>query len=516
MFGRRGGSDDTVDANSDGEEIRAVQVDDRMIDDDNDDGEDDLKPLLVDDTANNSNNNTTGINNTLSTIGTILSSTNKINSIAAAAANNNKDNSGMRLRIKSSFADIEIEIPNGGCPLTTTVAQLKELVRTVLLEKERTNGNGNGNRHHNNEDRYLRIICKGRLLSPDESFLSEFKVCDEDVIHAVLAAAVVTTSSSTRRQKQQRQTTNSGTSTSTTPHHQQQQRRRHNTNTRQRQHRGLGTVVGPGGRVTRVRTSNNSNGNNDDDSNSDDEHDDIEQGGGGGGEGNSSRRRRRRERRGFDQLRSGGLSRQEITAIRIYFNRQVDRFIIEQQEQQQQQQQPNTGGGSGDGDGDGEDVITAATATTTSNRFLHLDEPDLSRRRLLIEESWMTTQGPASEFRLNLNRNTLLRVAALSGEGGGGGLLRNITTTTGSNSGRQQGNMGNDRDFIWGFCLGFFVGIIGLVWVWVPTVPHKQKIGILTGISFQFFLNKDNMDAESEYTNINGGGVFENTYNDGD
>ena len=49
-----------------------------------------------------------------------------------------------------------------------------------------------------------------------------------------------------------------------------------------------------------------------------------------------------------------------------------------------------------------------------------------------------------------------------------------------------------------------------------PTVPHKQKIGILTGISFQFFLNKDNMDAESEYTNINGGGVFENSYNDGD
>ena len=77
----------------------------------------------------------------------------------------------------------------------------------------------------------------------------------------------------------------------------------------------------------------------------------------------------------------------------------------------------------------------------------------------------MTTQGPASEFRLNLNRNTLLRVAALSGEGGGGGLLRNTTTTTttGSNSGRQQGNMGNDRDFIWGFCLGFFVGIIGTI-----------------------------------------------------
>ena len=24
-----------------------------------------------------------------------------------------------------------------------------------------------------------------------------------------------------------------------------------------------------------------------------------------------------------------------------------------------------------------------------------------------------------------------------------------------------------------------------LVWVWMPSVPHKQKLGILTGISFQ-------------------------------
>jgi hypothetical protein len=34
-------------------------------------------------------------------------------------------------------------------------------------------------------------------------------------------------------------------------------------------------------------------------------------------------------------------------------------------------------------------------------------------------------------------------------------------------------------------CSAFFVGFIMLVWVWMPTVPHKQKLGILTGISFQ-------------------------------
>jgi hypothetical protein len=28
-----------------------------------------------------------------------------------------------------------------------------------------------------------------------------------------------------------------------------------------------------------------------------------------------------------------------------------------------------------------------------------------------------------------------------------------------------------------------------LVWVWMPTVPHKQKLGILTGISLQLALS---------------------------
>ncbi len=48
---------------------------------------------------------------------------------------------------------------------------------------------------------------------------------------------------------------------------------------------------------------------------------------------------------------------------------------------------------------------------------------------------------------------------------------------------------GTDKDFVWGFILGFFVGFIMLFWVWMPTVPHKQKIGIISGISFQLALN---------------------------
>eukprot|EP00978_Attheya_sp_CCMP212_P024277 scaffold76031_cov56-Attheya_sp.AAC.2 len=104
----------------------------------------------------------------------------------------------------------------------------------------------------------------------------------------------------------------------------------------------------------------------------------------------------------------------------------------------------------------------------------------------------MTAQGPNSEFRLNLNASNPLLLHAhhrsllFSSSGG---------TTTGTNNGATTGAhasttpiMGTDRDFMWGFILGFFVGFVMLFWVWIPTVPHKQKMGILTGICFQLAL----------------------------
>ena len=131
-------------------------------------------------------------------------------------------------------------------------------------------------------------------------------------------------------------------------------------------------------------------------------------------------------------MRTSGLSRHEIIAVRSYFSRHVDRYLI-------------------------------------ANPTLHADEEDALRRRLMQEDAWMQAQGPASEFRLNLNQNTTL--------------LRwpdpQMFRTT----------VGTDRDFLWGFLLGFFVGFLMLVWVWMPTVPHKQKLGILTGISLQLAMS---------------------------
>lgn len=107
------------------------------------------------------------------------------------------------------------------------------------------------------------------------------------------------------------------------------------------------------------------------------------------------------------------------------------------------------------------------------------DETDLLRRRLLQEDAWMQTQSPTSEFRLNLNQNNpLMRF----------------------NADLFPSRVGSDRDFLWGFLLGFFVGLFMLVYVWIPTVSHKQKLGILTGISLHLALsllkNQEDLDVE--------------------
>ena len=330
--------------------------------------------------------------------------------------NNNDKNPVTTLRIKSSYGDTEVDIQ--GCPKTTIVSKLKSLVKQALSQKDQETNNQKSNNGF--QDRQLRLICKGKLLSPDDSKLDEFKVTNGDVIHAVLGkpgsgqSATATTAIPRRGQRQREHTNN-------IQHvlFQHQRRRRQRNSNR-------GMIVGPGGRVTRAPEAGD-----------DSDHDDEEMGG---------------ERLGFDRLRSAGLSRQEVTAVRIYFNRHVDRFV----QQQQQQQQSDSSSG------------------------LHLDEPDLSRRRLLVEDEWMQTQGPTSEFRLNLNQNTLMRYAS-------------------QDVGRIR-RPGNDREFMWGFCLGFFVGVLGLVWVWMPSISHKQKLGILTGICFQLMLeggSEQNFDQET-------------------
>lgn len=153
------------------------------------------------------------------------------------------------------------------------------------------------------------------------------------------------------------------------------------------------------------------------------------------------------------------MSRNEIAALRTYFSRHVDRFI-------EQQNQLNN---------------------TTQNN----DDPRLYR--LQMEEQWMNRQGPYSEFRLNTNTtNTsspIVRSRAFIN-----GL--EIDTTTGeiNSDFRSQpgssmiGALGTNRDLMWGFVLGYSFGFLTLFISWLPTVPHKQRVGILSGFCFHMIL----------------------------
>ena len=270
------------------------------------------------------------------------------------------------------------------------------------------------------------------------------------------------------------------------------------------------------------------------------------------------------------------MTRDEVTAIRLYFARSVDRYIERRRVMIRASQRlrnatsettpspPSSPTRSGSTNslldtatesdesndnaegGENNDTTTTAAAdnSNTNNENAASTDGDqntattpgegeeILNDRLRMEDEWMSTQGPYSEFRMNLNTSNPLLLAAISG-GGATGVLPGSTmptttpgglffrnrpspalgedddeemlgafTSTGTfirNGGGANGSFhpflgplpsaGTDKDFIWGFILGFFVGFIMLFWVWMPTVPHKQKVGIICGISLQLGLN---------------------------
>jgi hypothetical protein len=69
----------------------------------------------------------------------------------------------------------------------------------------------------------------------------------------------------------------------------------------------------------------------------------------------------------------------------------------------------------------------------------------------------METQGPNSEFRLNLNANNPLIQRRLY-------MNSSSARATGMDP-MYTGPLGTDRDFIWGFVLGYFIGFMMMFWV---------------------------------------------------
>lgn len=178
------------------------------------------------------------------------------------------------------------------------------------------------------------------------------------------------------------------------------------------------------------------------------------------------------ERRGLDRLRSQGLSRDEIAAIRLYFRPSIESFFSARRN------------GNTMNDAEGLEQLAVSENSTAATDVANSEFSRLARNdRLRIEEEWMETQGPTSEFRLNLNMNNAILYRRNIFENDS----RRWSTIAASRINSPTA-IGSDKDFLWGFFLGFFVGFVMLFWVWMPTVPHKQKLGILTGISFQMAL----------------------------
>lgn len=150
-------------------------------------------------------------------------------------------------------------------------------------------------------------------------------------------------------------------------------------------------------------------------------------------------------RRGFDTLRSR-MSRSEVNAVRVYFASAVREY-------------------------------SDAQPADPSE-----DEED---RRFRMESEWMSRQGPLSEYGANVG----LRGPSLTS-----GFLRTRRAEDDPWDNDRTGGVGSvavgtQRDLVWGFILGFFVGFFLLFWIWMPSVTHKQKLGILWGIAAQMVIN---------------------------
>jgi len=146
--------------------------------------------------------------------------------------------------------------------------------------------------------------------------------------------------------------------------------------------------------------------------------------------------------RGFDRLRAVGMTTDEIRAIRTTFSTQVDDYIssIESKE----------------------------------------GESDLDRR-LRAEEEWMDSQADTSEFSLNTRPSGSLLPYRFT--------VRSMRSTSQFEVVPSGDNVGTARDFAWGFFMGFFLGFIMLFWLWERSVPERQKMGVIVGVTCQLSLN---------------------------
>ncbi|KAJ0399150.1 hypothetical protein ATCC90586_002654 [Pythium insidiosum] len=140
-------------------------------------------------------------------------------------------------------------------------------------------------------------------------------------------------------------------------------------------------------------------------------------------------------RRGFDRLRDR-LSREEVQALRLYFYPQLSLYISQAER---------------------------VPGESSEDRIYRL------------EEEWMASQGPHSEFALNVVPTARIAMDQMD---------VNVDSSI-----LAADNEGTGTEFLWGFLMGLLLGVFMLLMLLDRSVPRKQKIGLLLGVSMNFFLS---------------------------
>ena len=228
-----------------------------------------------------------------------------LDSPSTSTNNSNSTNSdSFTLRIKLNNGSTTIDYTLDNISQLVTVSKLKEAILTKHFTSTSSSTSTSSTTNTNN--RYLRLIIRGRMMAPDTSTLDKFNIVTNDVIHAVLAKDGTKGGQQARMLRRM----NGITSPSSSVASNSSNNVAPNTNTTLNARQSLWRRIGiDSNGVVLSRSSDNNNELDDDSDEFESEDSDFEDANGEIDlEAQPQRRgRRRRERRGFDRLRAVSL-----------------------------------------------------------------------------------------------------------------------------------------------------------------------------------------------------------------
>lgn len=111
-----------------------------------------------------------------------------IGGVNGRSSNISGDEDTFALRIKLNDGKSTIDYTLDNVMLDVTIGELKEQILSKHFnDHDDSNNNSVNASSKTNNNRYLRLIIRGRMMAPDTSPLDTFSIAENDVIHAVLA-----------------------------------------------------------------------------------------------------------------------------------------------------------------------------------------------------------------------------------------------------------------------------------------------------------------------------------------